>query len=161
MTHFPETVETNESSNKEQFLITDSDFQLDSRLASSCFQVLDWPLSRVLLKNNAQFPWFILVPRRLGVTEIIQLSKTDRYQFIDEVHQLSLIVQALYKPDKLNMGALGNIVSQLHMHVLARFKEDPLWPQSVWQDPVVEKAYVNPDNQLQRLRDLMSQHWSA
>lgn len=134
---------------------TDSDFQLDHRLEASCFHLIDWPLSRVLLKNNANFPWFILVPRRQGVTEIIQLSRTDRHQYIDEVNQLSLIVEELYRPDKLNVGELGNIVAQFHTHVVARFRNDSLWPQGIWQESLVEKTYVNPEALLARLVKLL------
>lgn len=120
-------------------------FQLDERLYASCFKLVDWPLSRVLLKNNAYYPWFILIPRRQHITEITHFSKSDRYQLMDEIHQLSMIIQTMFKPDKINIGALGNIVSQFHMHVVARFHHDPLWPQGIWQSASEEKPYVESD----------------
>ena len=132
------------------------DFQLDERLLASSFQLVDWPLSRVLLKNNADYPWFILVPRRQHLTEISDFSKSDRYQLMDEIHQLSLVVQDLFKPDKINIGALGNIVAQFHMHVVARFHHDPLWPQGIWQSTTKEKSYVESNTLIVDLKSRLS-----
>ena len=132
------------------------DFQLDERLLTSSFQLVDWPLSRVLLKNNADYPWFILVPRRQHLTEISDFSKSDRYQLMDEIHQLSLVVQDLFKPDKINIGALGNIVAQFHMHVVARFHHDPLWPQGIWQSTTKEKSYVESNTLIVDLKSRLS-----
>ena len=132
------------------------DFQLDERLLTSSFQLVDWPLSRVLLKNNADYPGFILVPRRQHLTEISDFSKSDRYQLMDEIHQLSLVVQDLFKPDKINIGALGNIVAQFHMHVVARFHHDPLWPQGIWQSTTKEKSYVESNTLIVDLKSRLS-----
>ena len=132
------------------------DFQLDERLLASSFQLVDWPLSRVLLKNNADYPWFILVPRRQHLTEMTDFSKSDRYQLMDEIHQLSLVVQDLFKPDKINIGALGNIVAQFHMHVVARFHHDPLWPQGIWQSTIKEKSYVESNTLIVDLKNRLS-----
>ena len=132
------------------------DFQLDERLLTSSFQLVDWPLSRVLLKNNADYPWFILVPRRQHLTEMTDFSKSDRYQLMDEIHQLSLVVQDLFKPDKINIGALGNIVAQFHMHVVARFHHDPLWPQGIWQSTIKEKSYVESNTLIVDLKNRLS-----
>lgn len=120
-------------------------FTLDERLQSSCFYVLDWPLSRVLLKNNANYPWLILVPRRAHIREVTALTQSDRYQLIEEVYQATAVMQDMCKPHKINMGALGNIVPQLHLHIIARFKSDPLWPQGVWQANAEDKPYGNQD----------------
>lgn len=133
-----------------------NDFQLDERLHTSSLLLIDWPLSRVLLKNNANYPWFILVPRRKEITEMTQLSKVDRYQLMDEIQQLSLIVQAMFQPDKINVGSLGNIVAQCHLHVVARFCHDPLWPQGIWQAILEEKPYVEPDSLITDLLDRLS-----
>jgi len=122
-----------------------NDFQLDERLHVSTFNLVDWPLSRVLLKNNADYPWCILVPRQPGSIEITELSQSDRYQLMDEIHQLSRIMQHMFMPDKLNIGSLGNMVTQMHIHVVARFKHDPLWPHGVWQSAAQEKSYVAAD----------------
>lgn len=138
-------------------LIND-DFQLDDRLQACNFPLIDWPLSRLLLKNNADYPWIILVPRRSSLIEITELSKSDRHQLMDELHQLSLVIQDMFKPDKINIGALGNIVAQLHMHVVARFHHDPLWPEGIWQSTAKETPYVKPEPLIARLRDRLSTH---
>lgn len=116
-------------------------FTIDSRITSSCFELGDWPLSRVYLKNEASYPWFILVPRQPDVHEIHQLTKNDRALLIEEINQLSLLVQRLFKPAKLNVGALGNIVPQLHIHIIGRTTEDSLWPQGVWQSALQATPY--------------------
>ncbi|CAM2828203.1 HIT domain-containing protein [Legionella worsleiensis] len=107
-------------------------FRIDDRIQSTSFILGDWPLSRVFLKNEAQFPWFILVPRVDNIEEIYQLNKEQRQVLMEEINQLSLLVKAHFKPDKLNVGALGNVVSQLHVHVVARDVTDSLWPQGIW-----------------------------
>jgi len=108
-------------------------FLIDHRIASTCFELGDWPLSRVFLKNDANYPWLILVPRQENTQEIHQLSPSFGHLLMDEIQALSSIVNLYFKPDKLNVGALGNIVPQLHVHVIARFQSDPMWPHGVWQ----------------------------
>ncbi|TAL59953.1 MAG: HIT domain-containing protein [Legionella sp.] len=108
-------------------------FSVDPRIETTSFFLQDWPLSRVFLKNEQQYPWFILVPRTEKIHEIFQLDKDERSQLMEEIHHLSLLVQNFFKPDKLNIGALGNIVEQLHIHVVARRQQDSLWPQGIWQ----------------------------
>ncbi len=108
-------------------------FLLDERLALSSLFLANWPLSSILLKNTRHYPWLILVPRRNNVSEINQLSKADRYALMDEIAGLSTIIEHYFKPAKLNLGSLGNIVSQLHVHLVARFTEDVSWPFGVWQ----------------------------
>ncbi len=108
-------------------------FLIDHRIASTCFDLGDWPLSCVLLKNDASYPWFILVPRQESTQEIHHLSPSFGHLLMDEIQQLSSIVNLYFKPDKLNIGALGNIVPQLHVHIIARYKTDALWPHGVWQ----------------------------
>jgi diadenosine tetraphosphate (Ap4A) HIT family hydrolase len=124
-------------------------FDIDSRIVSTCFELGDWPLSRVLLKNNADYPWFILVPREENVQDIDQLSPSARHMLMDEISQLSSIVRLYFKPDKLNIGALGNMVPQLHVHVIARFKTDNLWPHGIWQAGQTTTPYT--DSTLQSL----------
>lgn len=107
-------------------------FKLDERLQKDTFHLLSLPLCELLLMNNAHFPWLILVPRRAGITEIHQLEQTDRDQLWRESHQLSLWMTAHFSFDKLNIGALGNLVSQLHLHHVGRRRDDPAWPGPVW-----------------------------
>ena len=118
-------------------------FEVDSRIQTSSFWLGEWPLSSVYLKNDANFPWIILVPRVDDVQEIYQLSKVNRYLLMDEMAMLSTIMSDFFKPDKLNVGALGNIVSQLHLHVVARFKSDKVWPHSVWQSGITAAPYTS------------------
>ena len=116
-------------------------FIVDDSIVSSCFELGDWPLSRVFLKNNADYPWLILVPRLNNIEEIDQLSQQSRYLLINEISQLSALARAYFKPDKLNVAALGNIVPQLHIHIIARFTHDKLWPHSIWQSAQTTTAY--------------------
>ncbi|CEK11430.1 HIT family protein [Legionella hackeliae] len=108
-------------------------FEVDSRIKMSSFWLGDWPLSSVYLKNEVHFPWAILVPREQDAQEIYQLSPNNRTQLMHEISALSQVMNDCFKPDKLNIGALGNIVPQLHIHVVARFHNDKHWPHSIWQ----------------------------
>lgn len=116
-------------------------FILDPQLSSSCFEIMDWPLCRVLLKDNADFPWLILVPRQNGIQEIMELSPLNQHRLIEEISLISTIMKHYFKPDKLNIGSLGNVVSQLHIHIIARFRHDSLWPQGIWQKELNQKSY--------------------
>ncbi len=116
-------------------------FSIDERIQSTCFTLGDWPLSRVLLKNEQNYPWFILVPRKSNVHEVYQLVKEERQILMEEINQLSLLVNDYFKPDKLNIGALGNVVPQLHIHIVARNKSDDLWPQGIWQSTMQATSY--------------------
>ncbi|MFY1664507.1 HIT domain-containing protein [Pseudomonas sp. Pseu.R1] len=107
-------------------------FVLDQRLLQDTLPVGDFPLSRLLLSNDAQYPWFILVPRRADISEVFQLSKVDQLQLWKETTVLSDTLQRLFNADKMNVAALGNVVSQLHMHVIVRHKSDAAWPAPVW-----------------------------
>lgn len=116
-------------------------FNIDERIESTSIFLADWPLCRVFLKNEQAFPWFVLVPRKDNIQEIHQLELKERQTLMEEIHQLSLLVQNYFKPDKINIGALGNIVSQLHIHVVARTKQDLLWPQGIWQSAMNSTPY--------------------
>ncbi|MGI5308549.1 HIT domain-containing protein [Rheinheimera sp. WS51] len=107
-------------------------FILDQRLAADSIYISDLKLCQVRLINDARYPWFILVPRLSNVAEIIDLSQQQQQQLWLESAALSLWLKAEFKPAKLNVAALGNIVSQLHMHHIARFVEDDAWPAPVW-----------------------------
>ncbi|KAF0119895.1 MAG: hypothetical protein FD152_4344 [Xanthobacteraceae bacterium] len=107
-------------------------FSLDSRLAADTVAVTDLPLSAVRLMNDATYPWLILVPRREGAVEIVDLGPQDRVQLMEEIAQVSGVLRAMTRCDKLNVAALGNMVPQLHVHVIGRFAGDPAWPGPVW-----------------------------
>jgi diadenosine tetraphosphate (Ap4A) HIT family hydrolase len=115
-----------------------NDFVLHERLAADTITLADWPLCRVLLMNDASYPWLILVPRRSGLTEIHELAADDRSSLIEEIARAGRALTSGFTPDKINVGALGNMVPQLHIHVIARFRSDPAWPGPVWgkQPPV-------------------------
>ena len=107
-------------------------FELHSRLAQDTLLIGDFPLSRLLLMNDANYPWFILVPRRTGIREIYQLGDADQIQLLKESSQLARVIARIYAADKLNVAALGNMVPQLHIHHIVRYTTDPAWPQPVW-----------------------------
>ncbi|KAB2875124.1 MAG: HIT domain-containing protein [Bauldia sp.] len=105
---------------------------MDERLRTDTVAVAMLPLSDLRLMNDARFPWLVLVPRREGVAEIIDLADIDRASLFDEIVIVSTALKAVTGCDKLNVAALGNMVRQLHVHVIARFTGDPAWPAPVW-----------------------------
>ena len=107
-------------------------FRLDERLAGSTTMVAELTLSRLLLAADATYPWLILVPRRAGAVELIDLDRDDRIALLDEVAAVSAALRRVTGCDKLNVAALGNAVPQLHVHVIARFRGDPAWPGPIW-----------------------------
>ncbi len=107
-------------------------FALDERLARDTFVVGDLPLSRVLLMNDARWPWLILVPRREGLVELSDLDAADRARLIEEAARAALFLKAYAEADKINVGALGNVVRQFHLHIVARAIGDVGWPGPVW-----------------------------
>ncbi|QTS87824.1 MULTISPECIES: HIT domain-containing protein [Pseudomonas] len=107
-------------------------FTLDSRLQQDCLLVGDFPLCRLLLMNDASYPWFILVPRREEVSEIFQLDGADQRQLWQETSLLAETLKDTFAADKMNVATLGNVVSQLHMHVIVRRRDDAAWPAPVW-----------------------------
>lgn len=109
-----------------------SGFELDARLAKDTIAVADLPLCAVRLMNDAQYPWLVVVPRVASVVELLDLSGNDRERLWQEVLLCSHALKAETRPDKLNVAALGNVVAQLHIHVIARYKTDVAWPKPVW-----------------------------
>lgn len=109
-----------------------TDFVVDPVIASLTYQLVDWPLSRVFLYNDARYQWGLLVPRRPGVIEICDLELADQAQLTAEIVRLSKTIRTLPGVEKLNVGNLGNMVPQLHVHVVGRRKGDPAWPGPVW-----------------------------
>ena len=107
-------------------------FALDPRLAADTHAVGDLSFARVLLMDDARFPWLILVPRRANLRELIELSQAGQHHLLDEVDRCAHVLQAQLRPDKLNIATLGNVVAQLHVHVIARFTTDAAWPRPVW-----------------------------
>ena len=109
-----------------------ADFALDPRLAADTHALADWPLSRVLLMDDARFPWLVLVPRVPGAREIHALPERERSALLDEMVRAAAALERATGADKMNVAALGNQVAQLHVHVIARFEGDAAWPGPVW-----------------------------
>ena len=107
-------------------------FSLHPQLEKDCFFIEDWPICRLVLMDDSRFPWFILVPRLNGARELVDLPETEQIRVLNEINWLSKAIQKSLKPHKLNIAALGNMVPQLHIHVIARFEEDEAWPKPVW-----------------------------
>jgi diadenosine tetraphosphate (Ap4A) HIT family hydrolase len=110
-------------------------FELHERLVAASAPLGDAPLCRILLLNDRRFPWLLLVPKRDGIEEIVDLAKDDRIQLVEEIAQASRVLRALYRPYRLNVADIGNKAAQLHIHIVARQQDDALWPAVVWSNP--------------------------
>ncbi|MDT8437929.1 MAG: HIT family protein [Wenzhouxiangellaceae bacterium] len=108
------------------------EFELDPRLAADTLPLARLPLCELRLMNDQRYPWLILVPRRIGAVEWIDLDEADQQALWAEVRQAAAALRAMTAPDKLNVAALGNQVRQLHVHLIARRREDDAWPDPVW-----------------------------
>ncbi len=130
-------------------------FELHPQLEKDCEILGDLPLCRVLLMNDRQYPWFILVPRVAGITEIFQLAAEDRARLIDESCRFSEFIHREFSAHKINVAALGNMVPQLHVHHIVRYREDPAWPGPVWGKlPAVPYAAGAADEVARRVAPL-------
>ena len=107
-------------------------FKLHPQLKQDCILIGRFELCQLLLMNDRQFPWFILVPELTGLSEIHHLSRDDRIQFMDESCYLAENLAEMYKADKINVASLGNMVPQLHIHHIVRYRSDMAWPAPVW-----------------------------
>lgn len=119
-------------------------FVLDDRLARDTLLVTDLPLSQVRAMNDQRYPWLVLVPRRPEVTALDALAAADRAQLVAETDLAARVLRKDPRVERLNVASLGNIVAQLHVHVVGRWPEDPAWPGPVWghspAEPFVESA---------------------
>lgn len=129
-----------------------TDFTLHPQLAKDTVEIGDFPLCLALLAKDANYPWVILVPRVADIREIHELSATDRTQLIEEISATSATMELLLGAEKMNVGALGNMVPQLHIHVIARFSTDPAWPGPIWGK--VDAVSYGEDLLAKRVRDL-------
>ncbi len=139
-----------------------SEFQLHPQLAADTLPVASLPLCDVLLMNDANYPWLILVPRVADASELLDLNEGDRTRLWREIDIASQALREQFAPDKLNIAALGNMVSQLHVHVVARFKGDAAWPKPVWgAQPARPYPAEESVERLSRLRDALERFVSA
>lgn len=109
--------------------------KLHTKLEADSFFVAALGLSDLRLMNNQQYPWLLLIPRVDDAIELIDLSQPQQHQLMDEINLVSQMMKSIYEPDKLNIATIGNIVRQLHIHVVARYRSDPAWPSPVWGFP--------------------------
>ncbi len=122
---------------------------LHPQLEDDCLLIGRFSLCQLLLLKDANYPWFILVPDRVDVTEIYQLSEQDQQQLVRESSLLANTLMTHYKGDKMNIAALGNVVSQLHVHHIVRYRNDAAWPAPVWG------FQVATDYSPQQIRDVL------
>lgn len=125
------------------------EFELHPQLAADCIVLGDFPLCRLLLMNDANYPWFILVPRRAGATEIYHLTEAERCQMIHESSFLAENLADIFAARKMNVASLGNMVPQLHVHHVVRQEDDAAWPGPIW-GKVSVKPYT--DEQVHEIR---------
>ena len=107
-------------------------FKLHPKLAADCYYLGDFSLSALLLSKDANYPWYILVPRQADISEAFQLSLIDQQTLQRESMQLSEALNNGFAADKMNIAALGNMVPQLHLHHIVRYKTDAAWPNPIW-----------------------------
>jgi diadenosine tetraphosphate (Ap4A) HIT family hydrolase len=136
--------------------MTPAHWSLHPQLAADTIAIGDLSLSRVLLINDANYPWLLLVPRHPDVSEIIDLGSDEQLLLMSEVARVGTALKSLTRCDKLNVAALGNVVPQLHVHVIARYRGDPAWPRPVW-NAVPARAYEERalDELVDRVRDAL------
>ena len=107
-------------------------FELHADLQRDGIVITDLPLCRLLLCNDSNYPWFIMVPRRENVKDLYELNWQDQQQFLNESSALSEILMQCFNGEKMNVAALGNVTPQLHIHHIVRFSHDPVWPKPIW-----------------------------
>ena len=131
-------------------------FELHPRLAQDSIVIGEFDLSLLLLSRDANYPWCILVPKREEVFEIHHLSEDEQLQLIRESCRLSEVMTSVFDADKMNVAALGNVVRQLHIHHIARFTDDPAWPQPIWGKlPAKEYAENELAERIKRLQNTL------
>ncbi len=132
-------------------------FTLDPRLREDTIEIADFQLSKVLLMNDARYPWVILVPKINGLTEVFELTDTQQHQLMVESNFVAAKLKSVVKADKMNVAALGNVVSQLHIHHVARFIQDESWPTPVWgKGQAVRYNEVESDAVISQLKSVFS-----
>lgn len=132
-------------------------FTLDSKLNADTFLIADLKISRLLLMNDSNYPWLILVPRKADLVELTDLNFEEQVEVLREINLVAKILQENFGAEKLNIGALGNVVKQLHIHVIARFKNDAAFPKPVW-GAVAAKPYLENEAEeiIKKIRLLLS-----
>lgn len=120
-------------------------FEMHPRLTADCETLCDLPLSTALLARDPRFHWVILVPRIAGLRDLHEVPPEHRAALFDEIETVSEALRRIVDADKINVAALGNQVSQLHVHVIARRRDDPAWPDPVWSAPAADAALARAE----------------
>jgi diadenosine tetraphosphate (Ap4A) HIT family hydrolase len=140
-----------------KIMINKEMFKLHEQLKKDTILIKDLDLCQILLMNNSLYPWFILVPKKPDLIEIIDLSDSDQKLLMEEISLFSKIVNKVFVCDKLNIAALGNMVPQLHIHIIARFKGDPTFPKPVWvSDECVQYDKKDLENIISNIKECLS-----
>jgi diadenosine tetraphosphate (Ap4A) HIT family hydrolase len=137
--------------------MSETAWSLHPQLVADTVLVRDLALSRLLVMNDANFPWLILVPRRAGASEIFDLGD-ERALLMDEISHVSRALKEETRCDKLNVAAIGNVVPQLHVHIVARRRDDAAWPRPVW-GAIPARAYEAPA--MQRFKDAIRERLAS
>ncbi|WP_371377533.1 HIT domain-containing protein [Thalassotalea aquiviva] len=131
-------------------------FELHPDLVRDGIELADLPLCKLLLCNDSQYPWFIMVPRREGVKDLYQLEWQDQQQLLNESSAVSEILMQCFQGEKMNVAALGNVTPQLHVHHIVRFANDPAWPKPIWgQLPLVPYTEAELDELKRKLLPML------
>ncbi len=135
-------------------------FAMDDRLLKDTIVLGDFALCRVLLMNDSRYPWLILVPRCLAVSEVFELTAEQQQQFWQETCFVSQVLKDMFQADKINIATLGNVVKQLHMHVVVRMQNDAAWPAPVWGNGEAQLYAEDAIAQIcTRLHAALSDYW--
>jgi diadenosine tetraphosphate (Ap4A) HIT family hydrolase len=131
-------------------------FKLNERLANDTFEVAEIANCKLLLLNDSRYPWLVLVPMQENVTELYQLSDEFNQKISKTINLIAQKISKEFKTDKINIGAIGNVVSQLHIHVLGRFKKDLAWPNPVWgHSPAVPYTPEQAQEQIAKIKKML------
>ena len=135
------------------------DFKLDQRLEKDTFLIGELPLSRVLLMNISNFPWAILVPKISGISELFELDSKKQIVYQAECNYILRHMSEIFGAHKMNVASLGNLVPQLHTHVIARYRDDDAWPNPVWTfQNMLPYSDYEPKLQIDKIRKLVDDY---
>ena len=130
-------------------------FKLDGKFLKSSHYVKDLKLCTIRLHDNSKFPWLILIPKRIKITDITELNSKDQILLMKEIIFVSKIMKKLFKTSKLNVEKIGNIVPQLHIHIIARTKKDSSWPLSVWAVKGKKYSKITLTNMIEKIKNAL------
>ena len=131
-------------------------FKLNNKFLKSSHHLLDLKLCTVRLHDNSKFPWIMLIPKRKNINDITDLKSKDQMLLMKEIVFSSKVIKKLFKTSKLNVEKIGNIVPQLHIHIIARKKDDSSWPLSVWVVKGKKYSKINLENTIEKIRKALN-----